>query len=369
MRIVVSGGGTGGHIYPALAVCEALRNHDPECELLYVGSTSGMEAQIVPAAGVPYQGVTARKLRKLVSLSTVAVAVSLIQGFREARRYLEAFKPAAVVGTGGYVAAAAALAAASMHIPVVILAPDAIPGRTNLLLGRFARRICVVFAGSVTRFPAGRAEVTGLPLRSGVVAPPDVSAAQARARFPGLETDRFTVLVIGGSQGARAVNEIVVEALPDLIGAGMQVLHQTGPANLASVEEAVRALGLSGSVPHCPVAYLDEEQVRLAYRAADVIVCRGGISTLSEVMVNGLPSVIVPLPSAYADHQTANAQALAAAGAALCYPEFDLHAEGLTLELTQLKDAPERLVAMASATRAMAQPDAAARVANIVLNL
>jgi len=369
MRIVVSGGGTGGHIFPALAVCEGLTRREPDCELLYIGSATGMETEIVPKAGVPFQGVTARKLRKLVSLSTVGVGLSLVRGWAEARRYLRAYRPDAVIGTGGYVAGAATLAGASLGIPTLILAPDAIPGRTNRMLARFAQRICVSFEETRVRFPAEKTIVTGLPLRAGAIAPAEIDPREARCRFEGLAADRFTVLVIGGSQGARALNEIVLEALPDLVGRGMQVLHQTGPKNIDDVRVKTRALGLPSATGFCPVAFLNAEQVPMAYRAADVIVCRGGMSTLSEVMANAVPAMIVPLPTAYADHQTANAQILAKRGAALCCPEFDLHPEGLLNKLMSLRETPGRLERMQDASRAMGRPDAADRVAELVANL
>jgi UDP-N-acetylglucosamine--N-acetylmuramyl-(pentapeptide) pyrophosphoryl-undecaprenol N-acetylglucosamine transferase len=369
MRIVVSGGGTGGHIFPALAVCEGLRRRQPDCELLYIGSITGMEGEIVPKTGIPYQAVTARKLRKLVSVSTLGVGLSLIKGFQEARTYLRAFKADVVVGTGGYVAGAAVLAGASLKIPTVILAPDSIPGRTNLMLARFARRICVVFEESVARFPAGKTVITGLPLREGVIAPPDVDRAQARCAFDGLTPDRFTILVIGGSQGSRNLNQIVVKALPEMLAAGMQVLHQTGPNNFDDVCSQVRALGLPESAPHCPVAFLNEQQVPLAYRAADVMICRGGISTLSEVMANSLPAIIVPLPTAYADHQTANARAMERQEAAICRPERELSAERLVQELAGLQSNQARLAEMARAARRMSQPDATGTIADLILGL
>src|SRR5579871_1449748 len=145
MRVAVTGGGSGGHIFPAIAVCEALQRLDPEGERLYLGGSTGMETEIVPQAGIPFQAVTARKLRKLLSPSTVGVALSLFQGYREAKRFLRAFRAEAVVGTGGYVAAAAVLAGARLGLPALILAPDLVPGRTNRLLARSARRVCVVF--------------------------------------------------------------------------------------------------------------------------------------------------------------------------------------------------------------------------------
>jgi len=369
MRIVVSGGGTGGHIFPALAVCEGLRRRQPDCDLLYIGSITGMEGEIVPKSGIPYQAVTARKLRKLVSVSTIGVGLSLVKGFQEARTYLRAFRADAVVGTGGYVAGAAVLAGSSLRIPTVILAPDSIPGRTNLMLARFAQRICVVFEETVARFPAAKTVVTGLPLRAGVVAPSRVDPGQARCAFEGLASNRFTVLVIGGSQGSRNVNEIIVKALPELLGVGIQVLHQTGPNNIEDVRSKVRALGVGEGATYCPVAFLDERQVPLAYRAADIMICRGGISTLSEVMANSLPAIVVPLPTAYADHQTANARAMERQGAALCRPESDLSADDLVKELAGLRANPARLADMARASRGMSRPNAADSIADLILGL
>ncbi len=369
MRIAVSGGGTGGHIYPALAVCEGLRRARPDCELLYFGSVTGMESEIVPGTGVPYQAVTAKKLRKAASLSTVGVVLSLVRGFTEARRHMRAFRAQAVVGTGGYVAAAALLAAMSLGIPTVLLAPDAVPGRTNRLLARFARWICLVFEESAICFPAGRTVVTGLPLRAGVIAPRDLGPAEARCSLANLRADRFTLLVIGGSQGARRLNEVVIQALPDLIRSGSQVLHQTGSRNLEDVKASVAALGLPENAPYSAVAFLNDRQVPLAYRAADVILCRGGISTLSEAMANRLPAIVVPLPTAYADHQTANGAALARSGAALLCPERELDAVKLVQLLDELRANPSRLAELARASQAVSKPFAADTVAGLILGL
>ncbi len=369
MRIVVSGGGTGGHIFPALALVESLQRCQPGEDLLYIGGESGMETEIVPKRGVPFQAVTARKLRKVLSPSTLGVLWSLFKGYREARRYLRAFKAEAVVGTGGYVAAAAVLAGVRLGLPALILAPDLVPGRTNRLLARSARRVCVVFPESVANFGAAKTVVTGLPLRAGIVASEEVTPERARCHFPGLAPDRFTVLVVGGSQGARAVNGLVVEAARTLLDAGAQVLHQTGDKNIEAVRAAAQTRNLTEAEGYCPVAFLEEAEMPLALRAADVIVCRGGISTLSEVMANGLPALIVPLPTAYADHQTANARALEAAGGALHRPEKDLSASNLAADLLRLRDDPERRKRMAAASRALGRPHAAEDVAQLVLQM
>jgi UDP-N-acetylglucosamine--N-acetylmuramyl-(pentapeptide) pyrophosphoryl-undecaprenol N-acetylglucosamine transferase len=369
MRVVVSGGGTGGHIFPAIAVADGLKRLSPESEILYVGGTTGMESQIVPERGLMYQAVTAKKLRKVVSLETVGVVLSLWKGYREAKTYLRAFRAEAVVGTGGYVAAATVLAGARLGLPTLILASDVVAGRTNLWLSRYVKIICVTFAEAAAQFPRGKTVQTGLPLREEIVLPPKVTPQQARCELPGLSAERFTLLVIGGSQGARAVNSVVSEAAPRLLEAGVQILHQTGVKNQEDVRVAAEAKGLLAKPGYSPVAFLEEKQISLAMRAADVIVCRGGISTLSEIMVNGLPAIVVPLPSAYADHQTYNARPLEKAGAALLRPEAELTGDGLAEEILALREAPERLARMSAAMRGLGRPNAAADVAKLVRSL
>jgi len=369
MRIVVTGGGSGGHIFPALAVAEGLRRLLPGVELLYIGGSTGMECQIVPRSGVPFQAVTARKLQKLVSPSTFGVAWSLYQGYREAKTYLRAFRAEAVIGTGGYVAAAATLAGAHLGLPTIVVAPDMIAGRTNRMLARKARRVCIAFAAAAAQYPGSKTVLTGLPLRSSIVAPSQVTSAQARCAFDGLDAAKFTLLVIGGSQGAQAVNNLVLDAIPALGNAGVQVLHQTGVRNFEAVHADAERRGLLSGGGYLPAAFFDETQVPLAYRAADVILCRGGMSTLSELTVNGLPALIVPLPTAYADHQTANARALESLGGATHLPEISLSAERICTEVLALKDDPSRCQRMAEASYAAGRPDAADAVAREVIAL
>ncbi|HZP84854.1 MAG TPA: undecaprenyldiphospho-muramoylpentapeptide beta-N-acetylglucosaminyltransferase [Chthonomonadaceae bacterium] len=369
MRVVVSGGGTGGHIYPALAIAEALKRQRPDVELLYIGGASGMETRIVPEYGVPFQAVTSRKLRKVLSPGTVGALLALWKGYREAQTYIRAFGANIVVGTGGYAAAATVLAGVRSGLPTLIHEGNALPGRTNRFLARYAQKVCVTFEETIERFPPGKAALTGLPLRQGIVAPPDVTPQAARCRFDGFGPDAFTVLVVGGSQGAQALNRVVLEAVPGLLDAGVQILHQTGVNNFEGVRSQAEERQLMERAGYQPVAFLDGAQMPLAFRAADVIVCRGGISTLSEALANGLPAVVVPLPTAYADHQTYNAKALVAGGAALLRPENELTASNLNQDLRALRDDPARRQQMAAASRAMGRPQAADEVAKLVLEL
>lgn len=369
MRIVVSGGGSGGHIFPALAVAEGIKRFDPEAELLYIGGSSGMECQIVPERGVPFQAVTARKLRKLVSPSTLLVLMALWKGYQEARQYLKAFKAEAVVGTGGYVAAGAVLAGAKLGLPTLIVSPDVVPGRTNRLLARSAKKICVAFKETMNWFPIEKCVLTGLPLRASVVAPAEIAKREARRAFENLTADPFTVAVIGGSQGAQAINRRVMEGLPEWLDSGIQVLHQTGTRNIDAVKAQAQSAGLLSRQGYAPYGFLDEKQVPMALRAADIIICRGGISTLSEAMVNGLPAIIIPLPTAYADHQTINAQALEKAGAAYLRPEANLSVATLTGDIQQLREDTIRREAMRVAMHSLGRPQAADLVAQEVSKL
>ncbi len=367
MKVVVSGGGTGGHIMPAIAIVEALRKIDPTSEVLFIGGSSGMETEIVPRSGIPFRAVQSRKLRKLLSVSTFGVLWSLLQGFREARKVIKDFQADAVVGTGGYAAAATALAGASLNIPTILHEGNFLAGRTNRLVARFARKICVTFPETVNQFPDGKGVWTGLPIRKSIVAPEQMSKQLARASFKELDPNRFTLLVIGGSQGAKAINTVIVESLPYLFSMGIQVIHQTGQKNIENVLNLAEAAGFTMNKGHLPVAFLDGDELPLALRAADLMVCRGGISTLAEAMVNGLPAIVVPLPTAYADHQTYNARAVERGGGAVHLAEHELSSEKLISLIKTLQDEPNRLAFISECAMDLGKPDAGEEVANIVI--
>ncbi|MGC8666699.1 MAG: undecaprenyldiphospho-muramoylpentapeptide beta-N-acetylglucosaminyltransferase [Chthonomonadales bacterium] len=358
MRVVVTGGGTGGHIYPAIAVAEELRRAGDD--VLYVGATNGLEARVATDAGFPFVGVAARKIRKLVSPSTVSVLLALARGYRQASAHLMKFRPDVVIGTGGYVAAATGLAAAKRSIPLIIQACDAIPGRTNRLLARRAWRICIWFEETANFLPAGKTVVTGVPLREGAVS----TETQAAARQGlGLNPHAFTLTVLGGSQGARRLNQIVLDAV-GLLAGDVQVLHQTGEANLKDVQNQAKAAGLDPS-RYQPRAYLIGCEMARAYRAADLVICRCGIATLAELTVNGVAGLLVPLPTAYADHQTHNALAVVRRGAGILLREPELTGAQLAAQVRELQRDTERLHQMAEAGRRAARPHAAATVAEI----
>ncbi len=377
MRVVVTGGGTGGHISPAIAVAEAVRRRDPDAQIRYFGGRAGLEATLVPESGLEFVGVTSRKLRKLVHPSTVGVAFALLRGYREAAAAMRAFDPQVVVSTGGYVAAATAIAAARQGRPTIIQAQDAVPGRTNLRLVRWATRVCVWYDETGRSFPAEKVVQTGVPLRASILR--RVGVTEAR-RSLGLDPDRFTLLVVGGSQGAQRLNEIVLGAADTLMSghAPIQIVHQVGARNLESViasaahvlvPDAAEALGALAARGYHPRGFLSADQIAAAYESADVIVCRCGISTLAEVAAYGIPALMVPLPTSYADHQTANARGLERRGGGLLLPQGELTAGRLADEVRGLQDDGARCAAMAAASKAAGRPDAADRVAEIAMEL
>lgn len=364
MRVIVTGGGTGGHIYPALAVAEALQAIDPAIEVHYIGGEAGMERTIVPPSGLPAHFVTSRKLRKVASLSTVGVVWSLLKGYGEAARIMRQFDPAVVISTGGYTAAATALAAARQGRPTIIQEYNAIPGRTNLWLSRWAKRICVWFERTKADFPAAKTDVTGVPLRAGVRSE---MVREAARKALGLDSEAFTVLVLGGSQGARRVNELVVSCAP-ILGEGVQILHQTGETNIEAVKARAKDLNLPDT-NYRPVEYLSGNDLTAAYSAADLLICRCGIGTLAEAALNELPMLMIPLPTAYADHQTANALEMERAGAGIHLPEASVSAETLAGQIGGLQRDPARLNAIGAAAKAVSRPDAARDVARLALEL
>ncbi|PID39035.1 MAG: undecaprenyldiphospho-muramoylpentapeptide beta-N-acetylglucosaminyltransferase [Proteobacteria bacterium] len=369
-RVLLAGGGTGGHVIPALAVAEQLRAEDPEAELLFVGAHGGLEAKLVPPAGFELallavgklkgSGFTAR-LRTLVGLPPAVVrAIAL------ARR----FDPDVVVGVGGYASGPLALAARLLRRPLLLLEQNAIPGSTNRALARLAQRVVTSFEGT-PGFPPDKTICLGNPLRARMVsALTSASAGPARAagaeeRGGGARPARL--FVFGGSQGARWLNESCVEALPQVatrLPAGLEVVHQTGEADRERVRAAYAEAGLAATV----AAFFSDEMVE-HYRWADLALCRSGATTIAELGVAGLPAFLVPYPYAANDHQAANAQQAVEAGGALMRRQGDLDAGQLARTLTALLDDRARLAHMAGAMRSCGRPRAAAAVVALLREL
>jgi UDP-N-acetylglucosamine--N-acetylmuramyl-(pentapeptide) pyrophosphoryl-undecaprenol N-acetylglucosamine transferase len=357
--LVLTGGGSGGHLYPAISIAQALRRSAVSYTPVFIGTRTGIEAQVLPGEGFEFHAVSSHKVTRSLSPAALLSAASIAWGAVQAGLLLRRIAPVAVVGTGGYASAGVVLAAALQGIPTLIHEQNSIPGRTNRLLARFVRRVALSFPQSAAFFPARKTVVTGLPVRPAIAAG---DRQRAYARF-GLTPDQRTLLILGGSLGAQSLNRAVRDALPLLLNSGLQILHQVGRGNW---DEHQAVLDNAPTWYH-PVPYL--EAMGDAYAVADLVCCRAGASTLAELTLVGLPALLVPYPHAHADHQTQNARHVEAAGAAALVPDVELSGHRLVAEVEALFTQPERLAEMSRASRSLGRPDAANAILDAVWNM
>ncbi|MCZ8130655.1 MAG: undecaprenyldiphospho-muramoylpentapeptide beta-N-acetylglucosaminyltransferase [Steroidobacteraceae bacterium] len=349
-RVLIMAGGTGGHVFPALAVARVLQSRG--CAVAWLGTQAGIEARLVPAAGIPVEWVRVGGLRGKGLVTLAAAPFKLFRALADALAAVKRVQPDVVLGLGGFVAGPGGLAAWLTRRPLVIHEQNAIAGFTNRVLARFARTVACAFPNA---FGAGTgAVVTGNPVRTEIESLPPPAARAATH-------SRARLLVFGGSQGAAAINRLVPAALALLPPRERpEVLHQTGRNRRDEVAKAYAAAGIEADVRE----FIDD--MAGAYAWADAAVCRSGALTVAELAAAGLPSLLVPFPAAVDDHQTANARFLASRGAAVLLPEATLTAERLAQELQGVVGHdPRRRAAMAEAARAAAHPGAAERLADL----
>ncbi|SFU57719.1 undecaprenyldiphospho-muramoylpentapeptide beta-N-acetylglucosaminyltransferase [Alicyclobacillus macrosporangiidus] len=356
MRVVLTGGGTGGHIYPAIALWRRMARELGQLDVLYIGSERGLERDIVPRQGLTFAAIPAAGLKRELSLAAVRTLVTTWRGYRQAHRLLRRFRPDVVVGTGGYVTLPVVFAASRRGIPSVVWEGNARPGLTNQLCARRAHSVAVSFPDSERWFPrARRVVVTGNPRASEVL---DVSldrVAAARREY-GLDPERKLVVCFAGSRGAETVNEVVTELLPRFADRPQwQLLYVTGGAHYDDVEARVRrhADRVPGNVRLVPFVH----DMPPVLRQADVVVTRAGSSTLAEICALGLAAVLIPSPYVTANHQEENAMRLAERGAALMIRERELSADRLWEVLTRVLDGGEG-ARLRQAAKALATPRA-----------
>ncbi|GAA1911940.1 undecaprenyldiphospho-muramoylpentapeptide beta-N-acetylglucosaminyltransferase [Nocardioides lentus] len=356
-RVLLAGGGTAGHTSPLLATADALVRLDPAVVVTCVGTARGLETRVVPAAGYPLELIPPVPLPRSLSTELVKVPARLRGAVREARAVLDRVDPHVVVGYGGYVSLPVYLAARRRGTPVVVHEQNAVPGLANKVGARRAARVAVSFPDT----PLPRAELVGLPIRR-LVSTLDRAALRAEARAHlGLDPDRPTLLVTGGSQGARRLNTAVTGAAAALAEAGVQVLHVVGPKNVQDVTAPARA---AGEPPYVVLGYVD--RMDLAYAAADLVVCRAGASSVTEAAAVGLPAVFVPLPIGNGE-QEHNARAVVDDGGALLLGDAAMGPEWVAAEVPALLTDPARLAAMGAAAGRRVPRDADERLARIVL--
>jgi len=313
-RFVVSGGGTGGHIFPAVSIAQALRAQLPDAEFYFIGALGKMEMDKVPAAGFPILGLPIRGLNRTQPLKNLSLPWALLRSVWKANRFLAHWKPDAAIGVGGFASGALGLAAVQRRIPLFLQEQNAFAGKTNAWLGKFAQRIFVAHENMDRFFPANRIENLGNPVRA-VFECEAPNPGICRAKF-GLHPDKPTLLVTGGSLGAGAINAAIAFILPSLIEKGFQVIWQTGERQFDSYSHYASA----GSV--WVSAFVPEMQT--AYAAADAVVSRAGAMAIAELLAMKKPAILIPLPSAAEDHQTYNAKSLSDQGAAIYLKESQL---------------------------------------------
>lgn len=355
--VALAGGGTAGHVEPALALADALRAEEPGVRVTLLGTETGMEARLVPARGYELATIPRVPLPRRPTTEMLTVPGRLAGAVRAAADVLQRVRADVVVGFGGYVALPAYLAARRRHVPLVVHEANPLPGIAN----RVGARLTPYVAVSHPDTPLPGARLVGIPLRPAVLdldrSPP--ARRGARVAF-GLEPDRTTLLVVGGSQGARHLNEVAVAVAPELTATGVQVLHAAGPHN---ADEVRAALPPRLPAPYTVVSYL--EQIATAYAAADLALCRSGAMTCAELAAVGLPAVYVPLPIGNGE-QRLNALPAVEAGGGLLVDDAALTAEWVRAHLLPLLAAPGRLAAMSAAARHIAHRDAARALVRLI---
>jgi UDP-N-acetylglucosamine--N-acetylmuramyl-(pentapeptide) pyrophosphoryl-undecaprenol N-acetylglucosamine transferase len=352
MRAILAGGGTGGHVIPALAIANQLKK-SYGAEVLFIGTARGIENRLVPAAGFPLQLVRVGALKNVSLMTRAKTAFDLPRAIWDSGRMLNEFAPDVVIGVGGYASGPAMLAAVMKHIPTLAFEPNVVPGFANRIVARFVSAAAVHFEETAKYFR--HAEVTGVPVR------PAFFEIAGRPRADGPPT----LLVFGGSQGAHAINQAMIRSLPELRrqAPGIHIIHQTGERDYNDALAAYQSLGESAEV----FKFIDD--MPAAFARADLVICRSGASTVAEIAAAGKPAIFVPFPRAADDHQTVNAHALALAGAAVVVEESKLDGVWLVETVATLLDDRGRLERMSVAARELAHPDAARDIAAMAVRV
>lgn len=348
MRLLLAGGGTGGHLFPAVALAETLMQDEPQADVLFVGTDRGIEAKILPELGWRLETIDIKGFSGKGLLEKIEVILKVFKSVKQGRDILRRFAPDIVIGVGGYASAPMVVAAKMQGIPVVLHEQNAIPGLTNRLLGGWADKVCVSF--EQTRQAFDNAEVTGNPLRGALETIGEAGSGQ------------LTILVFGGSRGARAINDTFCATLPMLKEwqGRLAIVHQTGEEDCASVKERYQ----EANWPDAEIIPFINDMAS-AYRRANLVVCRAGATTIAELTACGRPAILVPYPHAANDHQKANAEALAVRGAALMMEQKDLTGEKLAAVISGLLSTPEELKSMGRVSRSLGKTGAARQILEI----
>ena len=355
MKILIAAGGTGGHIYPGIAVAKEIMRRDANSSVRFVGTVRGLETKLVPDNGFELSTIDSAGLKNVGLAGQIKGLLVLPKSFLEARRVLKEFKPDVVIGAGGYVSGPVLLMASFMRFPTLVMDSNALPGFTNRRLAPFVSKAALTFEEAV-KFFGKKGIMTGNPVRQEFFDIPPKTR----------ETDKFSLLIFGGSQGARAINNAMVEALPLLenFKGKLKITHQTGEADFPKIAESYQREGWADAQISAYIKNMPDY-----FAANDLILCRAGATTCAELAAAGKASIMIPLPTAADDHQRKNAEALQTAGAAKMILQRNLNGENLANELKDLIENSQNITAMETAAKKLARADAAAVTVDLIEDL
>ncbi|MDA8168091.1 MAG: undecaprenyldiphospho-muramoylpentapeptide beta-N-acetylglucosaminyltransferase [Nitrospiraceae bacterium] len=361
MRAIIAGGGTGGHLFPGIALADELQKEG--AEIMFVGTERGLESKVVPKRGYQIKYIQAEGVMGRTAGGKLKAAFKLLASFLESKKLIGSLEPDIVIGTGGYVSVAPVLAARMSSIPTLIMEQNVVPGAANKMLAKLSCAVAATYPESLEHFPRAKTYLTGNPVRAEIFS----ASREASCALFGLEPDAFTVFVFGGSSGARSINNALINALNSLTDLKegqrkIQFLHQSGEQGYQTVREAYRKLGFRAMV--APFIY----QMPEAYAVADMVISRAGATTLAELTALGKPAILVPYPYA-GEHQDPNARKLEEFGAARVIRDSELDGGLVAVEIRRLMENGAERAEMANRSRSIGKPDAAQKVADIARSL
>jgi UDP-N-acetylglucosamine--N-acetylmuramyl-(pentapeptide) pyrophosphoryl-undecaprenol N-acetylglucosamine transferase len=365
VRIIISGGGTGGHIYPGVAIGKKILEKMPDAKILFVGSKNGLEKKLVPREGFDIKYITVEGLNKKFTIKKIGSFFKVFKGYFQSLNIIKEFKPDIVVGTGGYVCGPVVLAASMKNIPTLIHEQNAFPGMTNKMLSRFVSKIAINFKESEEYFPKNKVVYTGNPIRSQFTKT-DKAKSRIDMKF---DINKPLLLVVGGSRGARNINNAVVNIIPQLMQSGIQLLFITGENEYENVKTKLKSINMDINslkgikiIPYC--FNMDE-----AMAACDLIISRAGATVLSEITALGIPSILIPSPFVANNHQEYNARAIERNGAAIVITESQLESDILREQVINIINNKQVLKEMSANAKKLSNIDAADKIYEIIINL
>ena len=361
MKVVIAGGGTGGHLFPGLAIAEEFKNRDGYTEVTFVGTEYGIEARVIPREGYPIKFLRAEGFVGVSAAKKIKAVMKMFFSIVDSYRIIKVVRPDIVIGVGGYASGTIVLTAFLMSIPTMILEQNSIPGLTNKILGKFVDRVCITYQESISFFPRAKAFLTGNPVRMQILK----GGIESAYNLFSLQKGLFTIFAFGGSAGARSINRALVDALNYIydLKDKIQFLHQTGIKDYENTREAYRKSGFKGTIT--PFIY----QMGEAYAVADIVISRAGATTLAELTALGKPAILIPYPYAAGRHQEFNARKLLEINAAKMILDSELKGESLAHAIRELYTNKTMRAEIQRNSRAIGRPEASARIVDIAMSL